>query len=88
MDQITTNANEIQQLVSKVFGSKKITAIITDNTVFLTTEAKDEQKKNNHNIAINKLFGMFKNTNLLSSDDFAKNKKYEKKLEEEKFKHE
>ena len=82
MNQITTNANEIQQLVSKIFGNKKITAIITGDTVFLTTETKNEQKKDDHNVAIDKLFGMFKNTNLLSSEDFAKNKKYEKKLEE------
>jgi len=88
MEQITTNANEIQQLVSKIFGNNEITAVITGGTVLLTAETKDEQEKDNHNIALDNLFGMFKNTNLLSSDDFAKNKKYEKELEEEKFKYE
>jgi len=32
--------------------------------------------------AIDKLCGMFKNTSLLSSDDFAKNKEIEKKLDQ------
>jgi hypothetical protein len=42
------------------------------------------EKKEQHSIALNKLCGMFKNTNLLSSDEFAKNKENEKRLEEDK----
>ena len=51
-------------------------------------EVKLKGKENSHNSALNKLCGMFKNTGLLSSDDFSKNKRLEKKLEEEKFKYE
>jgi hypothetical protein len=43
------------------------------------------EKKDHHSIALNKLCGMFKNTNLLSSDDFAKNKENEKRIEEYKY---
>jgi hypothetical protein len=48
----------------------------------------DNLKYNTDTDALNRLCGMFKNTNLLSSDDFSKNKEQERKLEEEKFKHE
>ena len=85
MAHLTINTNEIQQLAMQVFGNRKITAITANNTVLLTVA---EQKNVNQNAAVNKLFGMFQNTSLQSSDDFAKNKKYEKKLEEEKFKYE
>ena len=81
----TINTNEIQQLAMQIFGNRKITAITGSNTVLLTVS---EQNNVNQNAAVDKLFGMFQNTNLQSSDDFAKNKKYEKRLEEEKFKYE
>jgi len=76
MANVIINANEIQQIVMQIFGNRKITVTTTDNTVFLTA-AKRERV--NQNTAINTLCGMFKNTNLLSSDDFAKKKEYEKK---------
>ena len=79
MANITVNANDIQQLVMQMFGNQEITAITTDNTVFLTAT---KRKNIIQNTAVNKLCGMFKNTNLLSSDDFSKKKEYEKKMEE------
>jgi len=91
MTQMTISANEIQQFVLRFFGGKRITAITAGNTVVLTSEEAqqlEEPKQNSHSLALNELCGMFKNTGLLSSDDFAKNKIIEKKLEDEKFKHE
>ena len=85
MAHLTINTNEIQQLAMQIFGNRKITAITASNTVLLTAV---ERENVNQNTAVDKLFGMFQNTSLQSSDDFAKNKKYEKKLEEDKFKHE
>jgi hypothetical protein len=85
MANIKINTNEIQELVLQVFGNKKISAITTNNTVLLTAI---EQESVNQNTPVDKLCGMFKNTSLLSSDDFAKNKKYEKKIEEQKFNYE
>jgi hypothetical protein len=85
MAYLIIDTNEIQQLATQIFGNRKITAITGSNTVLLTVA---EQKNVNQNAALDKLFGMFQNTNLQSSDDFAKNKEYEKRLEEEKFKHE
>jgi hypothetical protein len=55
--------------------------------VFVTFLPVANGKKLNNSTALDRLCGMFKNTSLLSSDDFSKNKEYEKKLEEEKFKH-
>jgi hypothetical protein len=88
MAQITINANEIQQLVFQIFGNEKITAITASDSMFLTTGTKystAEQIVDGHRTALNKLCGMFKNTSLLSSDDFAKNKIIEKELENKKF---
>ena len=82
MAQLTINTSEIQQLAMQIFGNRKVNAITGINTVLLTVE---EQKNVNYNTNIEKLFGLFQNTNLQSSDDFAKSKKYEKKFEEEKF---
>jgi hypothetical protein len=83
MAQITISANEIQQLAFQIFGDKKITAITADGAMFLTPET-GYVRGDNQRIALNKLCGMFKNTNLLSSDDFAKNKRIEKEFEERK----
>ncbi|MDR2578867.1 MAG: hypothetical protein LBC70_08715 [Chitinispirillales bacterium] len=91
MTQTTISVNEIQPFISRIFGSKKITAITAGNTVVLTADAEhypNKPKKDSHTIALNKLCGMFKGTNLLSSDDFAKNKIHEKQLEEKKFNYE
>jgi len=85
MTYLTINTNEIQQLAMQIFGNRRISAITTDNTVLLTTT---EHENVSRNTAVDKLFGMFQNTHLKSSDDFAKNKKNEKKIEEEKFKYE
>ena len=85
MTQITINTNEIQQFVMQTFGDKKITAVATENVVLLiadTLRYSSKAIKNNHDVALNKLCGMFKNTSLLSSDDFARNKEYEKRLDE------
>jgi len=79
MTNVTLNSSEIQQLVFQMFGNSNVTAISTDNFLFLTP-AKNEN--NNPKIALNKLCGIFKNTNLLSSVDFAKNKIKEIELEE------
>lgn len=81
----TIHANEIQQFVMQIFGNREITAIANGNSVILTAA---ERENVNQSIMLNKLCGMFKNTTLLSSDDFAREKEQEKKLEEEKFKHE
>ena len=91
MTQITVNATEIPQFLLQTFGNKKVTAITAGEVVLLVADiqhSSDEQRKNNHSIAIDKLCGMFKNTSLLSSDDFAKNKRIEKALEEKKYIHE
>jgi len=89
MAQITMNVGEIQQLVFQLFGDNKITATTAGNTVLLTPEieyAVNEQRVDNyHRMALNKLCGMFKNTNLMSSDDFAKNKIVEKESDAKKF---
>jgi hypothetical protein len=88
MAQITINATEIQQLAFQIFGNKKFTAITAGDSMFLTPEVvynTSIQKIDNHHVALNKLCGMFKNTRLLSSDDFAKNKRIEKELENKKF---
>ena len=84
MAYLTIDTNEIQQLAMQIFGNRKITVITGSNTVLLTVAEKENV---NQNAAVDKLFGMFQNTNLQSSDDFAKNKKYEKRLEEEKIEH-
>jgi len=85
MSHITINTMEIQPLILRFFGNREITAITKGNRMLLTAI---EQKQVTQKSAIDKLCGMFKNTSLLSSDDFAKNKEYEKKLDEEKFKYE
>jgi len=88
MTQMTVNVNEIPQFLLQTFGNKKVTAITAGDVVLLVAEIQhgsDSQRKNNHSIAIDKLCGMFKNTGLLSSDDFAKNKRIEKVLEEKKY---
>ena len=84
MSYTTINVNEIQPLVLQIFGNRRITAITTDNTMVLTATEKENVSQS---MAIDKLCGMFKNTRLLSSDDFAKNKEVEKQLEERKFSH-
>jgi hypothetical protein len=53
----------------------------------IQTEYSGETLAAHNNAALNRLCGMFKNTSLLSSDDFSKNKELEKKIEEKKFKH-
>jgi len=88
MAQIALNANEVQDFVLKIFGDKKITATTTGDKIVLTKHCLVAQKKHKQNMALNKLCGMFKGTNLLSSDDFAKNKKKEIELEERKFERE
>ena len=91
MFQVTINTNEVEQFVVQTFGNKKITAITAGDVVLLVADTQRylaNEKRGHHSIALDRLCGMFKNTNLLSSDDFAKNKKKEKILEEEKFKHE
>ena len=85
MAYITVNTNEIQQLALQIFGDRRITAMTTDHTMVLTAAEKENVSQS---MAIDRLCGMFKNTRLLSSDDFAKNKEVEKQLEERKFKHE
>ena len=85
MTRVAINTNDIQQLVQQIFGNREITAVTTENTVFLTTF---EQENVHQDKVLNKLCGMFKNTNLITSADFAKNKESEKKLEEEKIKYE
>ena len=85
MTQMTINSNEIEQFVLRKFGNNNFTAISTGDIVLLinhTNKYLDSQKKNN---AVDKLYGMFKDTSLLSSDDFARNKKFEKEIEEKKF---
>jgi hypothetical protein len=88
MAQIALNANEVQDFVLKIFGDKKITATTVGGKIVLTERHLDAPKKHNQNIALNKLCGMFKGTNLLSSDDFAKNKMKEIELEDRKFERE
>jgi len=85
MAQIALNANEVQDFVLKIFGDKKITVKTVGDKIVLTEHCLVAQKKHKHNMALNKLCGMFKGTNLLSSDDFAKNKTKEIELEERKF---
>jgi hypothetical protein len=85
MSLITMNANEVQQLVFQIFGNGKITANTTGNTMVITAAEKENISSKT---TIDTLCGMFKNTNLLSSDDFARNKEHEKKLEEKKLNHE
>jgi len=81
MSYTTVIVNEIQSLILQIFGNKRNTAITTDNTMVLTATEKENV---NQSSALNRLCGMFKNTKLLSSDDFAKNKGFAKKLEERK----
>lgn len=85
MANIIINTNEIQGLVFQIFGNRKVSAVTTSNTVLITAI---EQESVYQSTPVDKLCGMFKNTSLLSSDDFAKNKKYEKKIEEQKFNYE
>jgi len=91
MVQVTINTDEIEKFVMRTFGNKKITAITTGEVVLLIADTQhyySNAKKETHSVALNNLCGMFKNTNLLSSDDFAKNKEKEKIIEQEKFKNE
>ena len=74
MAQMTISAGEIQQLVFQIFGNNKITATTAGNAMLLTPEVEYRVDDNYHRMALNKLCGMFKNTTLLSSDDFARNK--------------
>ena len=85
MFQVTINTSEVEQFVVQTFGNKKITAITTGDVVLLVADTQRylaHEKKGHHTVALDKLCGMFKNTSLLSSDDFAKNKENEKILEE------
>ena len=88
MNQMTISANEIQQFVMQTFGNKKITAIAAGNVVLLVADVQTYSGEEKKDTALDKLYGMFKNTSLLSSDEFAKNKRFEKEIEEKKFSHE
>jgi len=84
MFQVTMNTNEVEQFVVQTFGNKKITAITAGDVVLLVADTQRylaNEKREHNSIALDRLCGMFKNTSLLSSDDFAKNKKNEKVLE-------
>jgi CHASE1-domain containing sensor protein len=85
MKQSTIHTNERMQFLLQTFGDKKITAITEGNTAFLIADVQSfsKQEKIEQSIALNRLHGMFKNTTLLSSEDFADNKRTEKELEDE-----
>jgi len=87
MIQKTLNTNEVHQFVMQTFGEKELTAFTTENIVLLLAD-NQKQQDNKKESAIYKLYGMFKNTRLLSSEDFANNKKIEKELEGKKFQYE
>ena len=82
MVQMTINTNEVEQFVTKIFGDKKITAITAGDVVILVADVQRHSGEVKKETAVDELYGMFKNTSLLSSDEFAKNKKFEKELEE------
>ena len=88
MSQITVDTHEIPQFLLQTFGNRKVTAIRAGDVVVLVADIHRSSEKNYQGIAIDQLCGMFKNTSLLTSDDFARNKKLEKELEEKKYHHE
>ncbi|MCL2073543.1 MAG: hypothetical protein FWH18_06470 [Marinilabiliaceae bacterium] len=79
MTQLTINSSEVEQFVLRKFGNKSLTALTTDNIMLLIDRKQysDIPKKED---AVDKLYGMFNNTSLLSSDDFARNKIFEKEF--------
>jgi len=88
MTPFTLNPNEIQQFIMRTFGQREITVVSSGDVAVLIAnkqQLSENTKKEIQTSALNKLCGMFENTTLLFSEDFAKNKKYEKELEERKF---
>ncbi|MCL2101189.1 MAG: hypothetical protein FWH22_05690 [Fibromonadales bacterium] len=78
-------ANEVERLVTPIFGDKEIMAVVAGQTVVLTIDTEFENKKQkNAKSAVDRLHGILEGT-AISSYRFAKNKKYEIELEEEKF---
>ena len=88
MVQTTVNANDIQQYVLQTFGNKQLTAIKAGDVVLLIAGVQASSKDMSKEKAIGGLYGMFKNTSLLSSDEFSENKKIEKGKEDKKFSNE
>ena len=83
MVQTTIYANDVQQYVLQAFGNRQITAIRTGDVVLLVAGVQHSSKEQNNVATADGLYGMFKNTSLLSSDEFAKNKQFEKIIEDE-----
>jgi len=77
MVEALVKANEVERLITPIFGNREITIVVTGQTVILTV---DTDKKS----VSNELYGILEGTDI-SSYKFAENKKYERELEEEKF---
>ena len=82
MVETLVKANEIERLVTPIFGDREIIAVVAGRTVVLTIDAESDKAPKAS--TANKLSGMLADTNI-SSYKFMENKKYEKELEEDKF---
>jgi hypothetical protein len=76
-------ANEVEQLITPIFGNREITAVVAGQTVILTVNMEFGGKYQGKSVS-DELYGILEGTNV-SSYSFAEDKKHEKELEEEKF---
>ena len=83
MEETLLKANEVEQLITPIFGDKEIAAVVAGQTVILTVNAEFGDKYQGKSVS-DELYGILEGTNV-SSYKFAENKKHEKELEEEKF---
>jgi hypothetical protein len=83
MVEALVKANEIERLITPIFGNREITAVVAGQNVTLTVNAEFDSKYRGKSVS-NELYGILEGTDI-SSYKFAESKKYEKELEEEKF---
>ena len=83
MVEALVKVNEIERLITPIFGNREITAVVAGQTVILTIDTEFDNKYRGKSVS-NELYGILEGTDI-SSYKFAENKKYEKELEEEKF---
>jgi len=83
MVETLVKANEVERLLTPIFGNREITAVVAGQTVILTVDTELDSKYRGKSVS-NELYGILEGTDV-SSYKFAENKKYERELEEEKF---
>jgi hypothetical protein len=80
MTETLLKANEVERLITPIFGNREITAVVAGQTVILTSDTEFNGSRQEKSIA-DELYGILEGTGV-SSYRFAENKRYEKELEE------